>query len=85
VWVVIHKHEAPLGVDYFKSKLCWAGLAEIVRVARTCIDVGAIIVNDGPGFRVEPIPFGGVKASGIGHEGIRYAVEEFTHLKTLVL
>jgi acyl-CoA reductase-like NAD-dependent aldehyde dehydrogenase len=48
-------------------------------------EVGTVVVNEGPGLRVEPIPFGGVKSSGIGQEGIRYAVEEFTHLKTLVL
>jgi acyl-CoA reductase-like NAD-dependent aldehyde dehydrogenase len=49
------------------------------------LEVGAVMVNDGPGLRVEPIPFGGVKSSGIGHEGIRYAVEEFSRLKTLVI
>lgn len=49
------------------------------------LQVGALIVNDGPGLRVEPIPFGGVKSSGVGREGIRYAVEELTTLKTLVM
>ena len=48
-------------------------------------DVGALVVNDGPGFRIEPLPFGGVKASGIGREGIRYAINEFTTIKTLIL
>jgi len=48
-------------------------------------DVGALVVNDGPGFRIESLPFGGVKASGIGREGIRYAINEFTIIKTLIL
>jgi acyl-CoA reductase-like NAD-dependent aldehyde dehydrogenase len=48
-------------------------------------DVGALVVNGGPALRIEPLPFGGVKESGIGREGVRYAVEEFTQLKTLIL
>jgi acyl-CoA reductase-like NAD-dependent aldehyde dehydrogenase len=56
----------------------------IVREAFRRFQVGAVIVNDGPGLRVEPIPFGGVKASGHGREGVRCAIEEFTVLKTLV-
>ena len=49
------------------------------------LEVGALIVNDGPGFRVESIPFGGVKESGIGREGVRYAIHEMTELVTLVM
>lgn len=48
-------------------------------------EVGAVIVNDGPALRVEPIPFGGVKASGLGREGIRAAIDEYTTLKTLIV
>jgi acyl-CoA reductase-like NAD-dependent aldehyde dehydrogenase len=56
-----------------------------IRDAFRRFDVGALVINEGPGLRVEPIPFGGVKASGIGREGLRYAIEEMTHLKTLLL
>jgi len=49
------------------------------------IEAGALIVNDGPGFRIESLPFGGVKQSGFGREGVRYAINEFTTLKTLVM
>ncbi len=49
------------------------------------LKVGALIVNDGPGFRVEHFPFGGIGKSGLGREGVRYAMEEMSVLKTLVL
>lgn len=49
------------------------------------LEVGALAVNDGPGFRAEHIPFGGVKDSGLGREGVRYAIEEMSFLKTVIL
>ncbi len=49
------------------------------------IEVGALIVNDGPGFRAEHFPFGGVKTSGLGREGVKYAIEELSIIKTLVM
>lgn len=49
------------------------------------LDVGALAVNDGPGFRAEHFPFGGVKNSGLGREGVRYAMEEMMVLKTLIM
>jgi acyl-CoA reductase-like NAD-dependent aldehyde dehydrogenase len=48
------------------------------------LDVGALIVNEGPGFRVEHFPFGGMKESGMGREGVAYAIREMSALKTLV-
>jgi acyl-CoA reductase-like NAD-dependent aldehyde dehydrogenase len=44
-----------------------------------------VIVNDGPGFRAEHLPFGGVKNSGLGREGVKYAIEEMSFIKTLIL
>jgi acyl-CoA reductase-like NAD-dependent aldehyde dehydrogenase len=43
------------------------------------------VVNDVPSFRVDSMPYGGVKNSGFGREGVRYAIEEMTERKVLVL
>jgi len=58
---------------------------DIIQRAFREFDVGALVVNEGPGTRIESIPFGGVKASGIGREGVRYAINEFTTFKTLIM
>ncbi len=49
------------------------------------LEVGGVIVNDGPVFRVDNMPYGGVKDSGLGREGVRYAIEELTELRLLAL
>ena len=49
------------------------------------LDVGGVVINDMPSFRVDSMPYGGVKDSGFGREGIRYSMEEMTELKLLVL
>jgi putative phosphonoacetaldehyde dehydrogenase len=46
---------------------------------------GAVIINDGPQFESPVIPFGGVKKSGLGREGARFAIDEMTTVKTIVL
>jgi acyl-CoA reductase-like NAD-dependent aldehyde dehydrogenase len=45
------------------------------------LEVGGVIINDIPTFRVDHMPYGGVKNSGIGKEGIKYSTEEMTELK----
>lgn len=47
------------------------------------IDVGGLMVNDVSSFRIDHMPYGGVKSSGLGREGLRYAIEEMTELKLL--
>lgn len=49
------------------------------------LEVGGIIINDIPTFRIDHMPYGGMKQSGFGREGIRYAIEEMTELKLLAL
>jgi acyl-CoA reductase-like NAD-dependent aldehyde dehydrogenase len=49
------------------------------------LDVGGVIVNDIPTFRVDHMPYGGIKQSGSGREGLRYAIEEMTELKLMAL
>ena len=49
------------------------------------IEVGGVIINDVPTFRVDHMPYGGVKDSGFGREGVKYALEEMTELKIMVI
>jgi len=48
------------------------------------LEVGGLIVGDVPTFRIDNMPYGGTKDSGMGREGVRYAIEEFTERKLLV-
>jgi acyl-CoA reductase-like NAD-dependent aldehyde dehydrogenase len=59
----------------------YSRFADIVRQ----LDVGAVNLMEGPAFDSPHIPFGGVKGSGIGREGIRWAIEEMTRIKTITL
>lgn len=49
------------------------------------LEVGGVLVNDVPTFRIDHMPYGGVKDSGQGREGPRYTIEEMTELKLLVI
>lgn len=49
------------------------------------LDVGGVIINDIPTFRVDHMPYGGNKESGLGREGIRYAMEEMSNIKMVCL
>ncbi|WP_243354590.1 aldehyde dehydrogenase family protein [Bacillus litorisediminis] len=49
------------------------------------LEVGGVMINDIPTFRVDHMPYGGVKESGTGREGIRYAIEEMTEMKLVVI
>jgi acyl-CoA reductase-like NAD-dependent aldehyde dehydrogenase len=49
------------------------------------LEVGAVIVGDTPTWRLDPMPYGGVKESGLGREGIRSAIEEMTEPRMLVM
>lgn len=49
------------------------------------LEVGGVIANDAPTYRIDHMPYGGVKGSGFGREGVRYAVEEMSELRLLAL
>ena len=49
------------------------------------LEVGGVIVGDVPSFRIDHMPYGGVKDSGLGREGLRYAIEEMTEPKLLAI
>jgi glyceraldehyde-3-phosphate dehydrogenase (NADP+) len=55
----------------------------VVERAFDSIDVGGLMVNDVSTYRIDHMPYGGVKSSGFGREGLRYAIEEMTELKLL--
>lgn len=56
-----------------------------VFMAYNTVDVGGLIINDVPTYRMDHMPYGGTKESGMGREGIKYAIEEMTEPKLLVL
>ncbi len=49
------------------------------------LEVGGVIVNDVPAYRVDHMPYGGVKMSGFGREGLKYSIEEMTELRLMAL
>lgn len=49
------------------------------------LEVGGVVINDVPSWRVDHMPYGGVKDSGLGREGIRFAMEDMTEVRLLVL
>jgi len=49
------------------------------------LEVGGVIVNDVPTYRIDHMPYGGVKDSGLGREGLRWAIEDMTELRIMVL
>lgn len=49
------------------------------------LEVGGVMINEVPSWRVDSMPYGGVKASGLGREGVRYAIEDMTELRLLVI
>ncbi|MDA3021774.1 MAG: aldehyde dehydrogenase family protein [Actinomycetota bacterium] len=57
---------------------------EIFRAHRE-LEVGGVIIGDAPTFRADQMPYGGIKASGVGREGLRSAMTDLTHERVLVL
>lgn len=60
--------------DLFKMLTAWDRL-----------EVGGVVIGDVPSYRVDNMPYGGVKDSGLGREGIRFAIEDMTEIRNLVI
>ena len=60
--------------DFYKVQQAWDQL-----------DVGGVVVGDVPSYRVDNMPYGGVKDSGLGREGIRFAMEDMSEIRNLVI
>ena len=63
----------------------FTGVLAHAEFASENLEVGGVIINDAPIFRVDNMPYGGVKDSGFGREGIRYAMEEMSELRLVVM
>ena len=59
--------------------------ALLIQAAFNELEVGGLIVGDVPSFRVDQMPYGGMKDSGLGREGLRYSIEDMTERKLLVM
>jgi acyl-CoA reductase-like NAD-dependent aldehyde dehydrogenase len=55
-----------------------------VKQAYDELEVGGVIINNVPGFRVDSMPYGGIKDSGLGREGVKYAMEEMSEPRLMV-
>lgn len=55
-----------------------------IREATENLEVGGVIINEVPTYRADQMPYGGVKESGLGREGLRYAMEEYSERRTVV-
>jgi acyl-CoA reductase-like NAD-dependent aldehyde dehydrogenase len=60
--------------DFYKAMKAWDRL-----------DVGGVVIGDVPSYRVDNMPYGGVKDSGLGREGVRFAMEDMTEIRNLVI
>ena len=59
--------------------------AKLIFQAYEELEVGGLVAGDVPSFRIDHMPYGGIKDSGLGREGLRYAIEEITEPKLLVM
>ncbi|WP_405939102.1 aldehyde dehydrogenase family protein [Streptomyces sp. NBC_00726] len=53
--------------------------------AHRALEVGGVIIGDVPSYRADQMPYGGAKQSGVGREGVRYAMDDYTYERVLVL
>jgi acyl-CoA reductase-like NAD-dependent aldehyde dehydrogenase len=53
--------------------------------AHRALEVGGVIIGDAPSYRADQMPYGGAKASGVGREGVKYAMEDYSYERVMVL
>lgn len=70
-------NDAPYGLNY---GVFTKNLDEAFQAIEE-LEVGAVLINDPSSFRADHMPYGGVKESGLGREGVKYAIEEMTEIK----
>jgi len=75
-WVNASDYGLQVGVFTRDLQVAWKCIREI--------EAGGVLVNEGPTFRADHMPYGGVKYSGIGREGPKFAVEDYTEIKTVI-
>ena len=87
----LKRHIVTLGVSYALSSMIEDAVAGVYLLRDPDfmpgdrIDVGGLHVNSNSTFRVDHMPYGGIKASGFGREGVKYAMEEMTDLRLMVV
>ena len=60
--------------DLYKAQKAW-----------NVLDVGGVVIGDVPSWRVDHMPYGGVKESGLGREGVKFAIEDMTEVRMMVV
>jgi glyceraldehyde-3-phosphate dehydrogenase (NADP+) len=69
--------------DYGLQAAVFTGSLATARRAADGLDFGGVMINDSTDFRIDAMPFGGRKRSGLGREGVRFALEEMTEPKVV--
>jgi len=72
------------GVSYGLQAGIFTASMDLAMHAIDRLDFGAVLVNDTSDFRVDTMPFGGMKKSGLGREGVRFSIEEMTEIKLAI-
>jgi acyl-CoA reductase-like NAD-dependent aldehyde dehydrogenase len=70
--------------DYGLQASVFTNRLDLSKKAFETLEFGAVLMNEIPGFRLDNMPYGGIKKSGVGREGVQYAWEEFTEPKLLI-
>lgn len=75
-WVNSSDYGLQVGVFTKDIQTAWKCIREI--------EAGGVLINEGPTFRADHMPYGGMKYSGIGREGPKFAIEDYTEIKTVI-